>query len=98
MAFAEVLRPCANPTAWMPTCPDVDGQGFVFRRGDMSSSLHDLGASTATRGFRLRPNSPLPALGILPISTAVGARLDPAHRLGAKSDDDHCTGVAQEPG
>ena len=27
------------------------------------------------------------------IGTAVGPRLDPAHRLGAKSDDDHCTGV-----
>jgi len=44
LRWARPLRPCANPTAWMPTCPDVDAEGFVFKPGDMSSSLHDLGA------------------------------------------------------
>ena len=36
------LVPCANPSAWSPTCPDIDGTGFVFKGSDLSQSMYDI--------------------------------------------------------
>lgn len=48
--FESPLVPCANPSAWSPSCPNVDQQGFVFKRGDINP-MYDISSVRVSAPF-----------------------------------------------